>query len=102
MKISRHLFSWIACLCFTPLLFADSKPKLTLDEFFNSVSYSSVAGSPDGNSVVIGTERADWDQQMSRTDLWLDRDTGKVGSLIQRPRAGHATAPKWPPHIRVT
>ena len=45
------------------LAFAEGKPKLTLDEFFNSVSYPAVAISPDGNSVVIVTERADWDQQ---------------------------------------
>ena len=55
-------------------LFAEGKPKLTLDEFFNSVSYNSVAISPDGNSVVIATERADWDQKIFRHDLWLYRD----------------------------
>ena len=39
-----------------------TKPKLTLDEFFNSVSFPALEISPDGNSVVIVTERADWDQ----------------------------------------
>ncbi len=56
--------------------FAQNKPKITLDEFFNSVSFSSVKLSPDGNSVVIGTERADWDQQIFSKDLWLYRDDG--------------------------
>jgi len=38
-----------------------AKPKLTLDEFFNSVSFTAVKVSPDGNSVVIATEKADWE-----------------------------------------
>ena len=49
------------------------KPKLTLDEFFNSVSFPSVKVSPDGNSVVIETEKADWNQQIFRKELWLYR-----------------------------
>ncbi|MGB8989510.1 MAG: hypothetical protein WCC37_23130, partial [Candidatus Sulfotelmatobacter sp.] len=82
------------------LAFAQDKPKLTLDEFFNSVSYSSVALSPDGGSVVIGTERADWDQQIFRTDLWLYRDDGKGGSLIQLTQSGHDIDPQWSPDGR--
>ena len=82
------------------LSFADGKPKLTLDEFFNSVSYSAVALSPDGNSVVIGTERADWDQQIFRQDLWLYRDDGKAGSLIQLTQSGNDIDPQWSPDGR--
>src|ERR1700690_3553686 len=73
-----------------------SKPKLTLDEFFNYLSYNSVEISPDGTSVVIGTERADWDQSIFRKDLWLyrdgrdkDKDKNKDGSLIQLTQSGH-------------
>jgi dipeptidyl aminopeptidase/acylaminoacyl peptidase len=76
---------------------ADSKPNLTLDEFFNSVSFSAIELSPDGNSVVIGTERADWDQQIFRGDLWLYRDDAKGGSLIQLTQSGHDSSPKWSP-----
>src|SRR6266481_443590 len=76
------------------------KPKLTLDEFFNSVSYPNVAISPDGNSVVIATERADWDQKIFRKDLWLYRDDAKGGSLIQLTQSGHDTEPKWSPDGR--
>jgi dipeptidyl aminopeptidase/acylaminoacyl peptidase len=102
MKISRHLL-WLALLLgSTSLAFAEGKPKLTLDEFFNSVSYSTVAISPDGNSVVIGTERADWDQKIFRSDLWLYRDDAKGGSsngssLIQLTQSGHDSEPKWSP-----
>ncbi|MGA2413279.1 MAG: prolyl oligopeptidase family serine peptidase [Candidatus Sulfotelmatobacter sp.] len=79
---------------------AQNKSKLTLDECFNSVSYPSVTLSPDGKSVVIGTERADWEQQIFRNDLWLYRDDGKSGSLIQLTQSGHDTEPKWSPDGR--
>ena len=105
MKISNRLCLFAAVLGSSWLALAEDKPKLTLDEFFNSVSYSSVAISPDGNSVVIGTERADWNQQIFRTDLWLYRDGGKSGSsieptLIQLTQSGHDTEPKWSPDGR--
>ena len=95
---------------FTSSLFAQGKPKLTLDEFFNSVSYNSVAISPDGNSVVIATERADWDQKIFRHDLWLYRDqlnqndakgaSSSAPTLIQLTQSGHDSEPKWSPDGR--
>jgi dipeptidyl aminopeptidase/acylaminoacyl peptidase len=97
MTILKH-FLWLTIvLGCTSLVFADGKPKLTLDEFFNAVSYSNVALSPDGNSVVIEVERADWDQQIFRTDLFLYRDDAKGGSLIQLTQSGHDLDPKWSP-----
>lgn len=83
----------VGLLCTITL--AEGKPKLTLGEFFNSVRFSSLELSPDGNSVVIGTERADWDQQVFRKDLWLYRMNG--GSLIELTQSGHDTNPKWSP-----
>jgi dipeptidyl aminopeptidase/acylaminoacyl peptidase len=80
---------------------AQSKPKLTLDEFFNSVDFTALEISPDGNSIVIGAERADWDQQIFRSDLWLYHDDGKgSGSLIQLTQSGHDSEPKWSPDGR--
>ena len=67
-----------------------SKPKLTLDDFFNWVEIQRVKLSPDGNSVLIATERADWEQQIFRNELWLYRilptnsdksGTGNSGAL---------------------
>jgi dipeptidyl aminopeptidase/acylaminoacyl peptidase len=78
---------------FSTFAAAQTKSKLTLDEFFNSVSFPSVEISPDGNSVVIETERADWDQQIFRSDLWLYRN----GAFIQLTRSGHDSEPKWSP-----
>ena len=83
--------------CAAAILAQTSQPKVTFDEFFNSVSFTSVEISPDGGSVVIGTERADWDQQIFRRDLWLYRDDAKGGSLIQLTQSGHDSEPKWSP-----
>ena len=89
-----------ACVLFFCSAFAQNKPKITLDEFFNSTGFSSLELAPDGNSVVIGSERADWDQQIFRKDLWLYRDDGKTGSLTQLTESGHDTDPKWSPDGR--
>ena len=78
---------------------SQTKPKVTLDEFFNSVSFSSVALSPDGKAVVIGTERADWDRNIFRRDLWLYRAEG-TGSLIPLTQSGHDGEPQWSPDGR--
>src|ERR1700726_1349811 len=91
----------LSLLIFLTAAFAFAqKPKLTLDEFFNSVSFPSVEISPDGNSVAIVAERADWDQQIFRKDLWLYRDDGKGSSLIQLTQSGHDVDPKWSPDNR--
>jgi dipeptidyl aminopeptidase/acylaminoacyl peptidase len=80
---------------------AAQKPPLTLDEFFNSVSFTAVRLSPDGNSVVIATERADWDQQIYRKNLWLYRDDGHGGgTLVQLTQGGYETDPRWSPDGR--
>jgi dipeptidyl aminopeptidase/acylaminoacyl peptidase len=102
--ILRKLPFFVSFLLFAITAFAQSKPKLTFDEFFNAVGYVSVELSPDGNFVVIGTERADWDQQIFRHDLWLYRtgnsDDNKSGSLIPLAQSGHDTEPKWSPDGR--
>ena len=80
---------------------AAEKPKLGFDEFFNYVDVLAVAISPDGNSVVIGTERADWDQGVYRRDLWLYRVDGHGGgALTQLTQVGDNTSPKWSPDGR--
>jgi len=94
---------------FTQPDFADAqnaKPKLTLDEFFNSVSFPDVKVSPDGNAVVIETERADWERQIFRKELWLYRtaggadDTQSSGQLVQLTQSAHDTSPQWSPDGR--
>jgi acylaminoacyl-peptidase len=91
------------CLAFAILLAsaqAAEKPKLTIDEFFNSVEFSGIQLSPDGHSVVIATERADWNQHIYRDDLWLYRDGPGSGGLVPLTQSGHDSAPRWSPDGR--
>jgi len=77
------------------------KPTLTLDEFFDTVSYESVRLSPDGHSVVIGVARADWDQSIFRRDLYLYKDSDKQeGALRQLTQSSHDGDPQWSPDGR--
>ena len=74
------------------------KPKLTLDDFFNSVSIDSVKLSPDGRAVAIATSRADWDQEIFRKDLWLYREEANGGTaLLPLTQTGHDSDPEWSP-----
>jgi dipeptidyl aminopeptidase/acylaminoacyl peptidase len=100
MRIQKTAFLVVIFSSCALLLSAQSKPKLTLDEFFNAVSFPAIEISPDGNSVVLAAERADWDQQIFRSDLWLYHNDGKAGSLIQLTQSGHDSEPKWSPDGR--
>jgi Tol biopolymer transport system component len=72
-----------------------AKPKLNIDEFFNSVSFRTIKVSPDGGSIIIETERADWEQQIYRKELWLYRIAS--GTLIQLTQSARDTSPQWSP-----
>jgi dipeptidyl aminopeptidase/acylaminoacyl peptidase len=101
MRRSILLVSLVSVIAASILTQAQTtKPKLTLDAFFDSVSFDAVRVSPDGNSVVIGTEKADWDQQIFRKELWLYRITANGGNLVQLTRAGRASSPRWSPDGR--
>jgi len=82
------------------ITFAADKPKITLDEFFNYVGFDAAKVSPDGHAVVAETDRADWDQKIFRTDLWLYRTDLNGGTLIQLTQSGHDRKPEWSPDGR--
>jgi len=71
-----------------------SKPKIGFDEFFNYVGFTKVAMSPDGRALVVGTERADWERDNFRDDLWLYR---AGDAAVQLTQSGHDTEPQWSP-----
>lgn len=101
MTNGRFLRVFILAVFALNFAYAADKPRLTLDDFFNYVDIFAVAISPDGNSVVINTERADWDQSIFRRDLWLYRDHGHgEGSLTQLTQSGENTQPQWSPDGR--
>ncbi len=93
--------SWIAIfLCLACAVYGwgrapGSKPRATFDEYFNSVDIPSVELSPDGHMVAIATERADWEAQRYRKDLWLWRDSDNA--LIPLTQSGHDWSPEWSP-----
>jgi len=94
----KQFFSLLLFLSITLSGAASDKPKLTIDEFFNSVSFTAIQMSPAGDAVVIAAERPDWDQNIFRDDLWLFRDDGHgSGSLIQLTQSGHDSHPQWSP-----
>ena len=95
----KKISSIAAVLIISTSLFAQTKPKLTFDEFFNAVSFPDITLSPDGSSVVIVVERADWDQQIFRHDLWLYRENAQP-QLMQLTQSGHDTDPQWSPDGR--
>src|SRR5579872_5307249 len=99
MPIAKSAFILLIVTTCTLAGTAQNKPKLTLDEFFNSVSFPALEISPDGNSVVIEAERADWDQKIFRKDLWLyhqdaQNSSSQNSSLIQLTQSGHDSEPK--------
>jgi len=100
MTMSKVLLISSVVALVSCVAYAAEKPKLTLDEFFNSVSFDSVKMSPDGHAVVIVSDRADWDQTIFRTDLWLFRDNVGGGTLTQLTQSGRDSHPEWSPDGR--
>jgi len=74
---------------------AQQLPNISFDEFFNSVSITAVKISPDGNSVLIGTRRADWRNDRFRRDIWIYREGG--GAPILLTSSGHDSSFEWSP-----
>lgn len=93
----RPLFCAFALLSLSLFTSGQSKPRLTLDEFFSSVSIDSIALSPDGNSVLVATSRPDWPAKRWRHDIWLAKG-GEPQRLLTQ--TGHESSPQWSPDGR--
>jgi dipeptidyl aminopeptidase/acylaminoacyl peptidase len=98
----RRFLVAVLLLCGCPVagVAQTQKPKLTLDDFFESVYLAGVKVSPDGNSVLIATEKPDWQQQTYRRELWLYRISGDSGTLERLTQSGRETGPQWSPDGR--
>ena len=86
----------LGALCLAPCFAQQSAaqlPRLTLEEAFNYVQIQSVAISPDGNSVVIGTRRANWQKERFERTLWLYQNH----ALSQLTASGTDHDPLWSP-----
>jgi dipeptidyl aminopeptidase/acylaminoacyl peptidase len=94
MRLGRLMLVGISVFLFVSWGWTQSKPKLTLDEFFNYVELRGVKMSPDGKAVVVGTVRADWAQEKFRNDLWLIREGDQPILLTS---SGEDSRPEWSP-----
>jgi dipeptidyl aminopeptidase/acylaminoacyl peptidase len=93
----RFLAAGLLCSIVLPCAIASAQqvPRISFDEFFNSVSITSVKISPDGNSVLIGTRRADWANNRFRRDIWIYREGH--GAPILLTNSGRDSGFEWSP-----
>jgi dipeptidyl aminopeptidase/acylaminoacyl peptidase len=96
MRASAAIRWLIACLVISiaPAA-AQDLPRISLDEYFNYVTITAVKVSPDGQSVLIGTRRADWQRERFRRDIWIYRE-GSGGPVLLT-GSGNDGSPEWSP-----
>jgi dipeptidyl aminopeptidase/acylaminoacyl peptidase len=73
-----------------------TKPTLTLDEFFDYTSFPSLSLSPNGQNLLIQTLRPSWDSNSFENSLWLYETKGQRTKLITK-KLSRASKPKWSP-----
>jgi dipeptidyl aminopeptidase/acylaminoacyl peptidase len=96
IRITTIFIAYIALA--SALSSAQQVPLITFDEFFNFVSITAVKISPDGDSVLIGTRRADWDNNRFRRDIWIYRE-GR-GAPVLLTNSGRDSSFEWSPDGR--
>ena len=84
-----------AFLCLAPAAApAQSKPTISLDEYFNTTDITDARLSPDGSAAVITTESPDWKNSTFRHDLWLWKASSGLAPLTH---SGSEERPAWSP-----
>ncbi len=105
MRILRAVSGAALLLCAAVLVSdaqsPETKPSLTLNQFFSAVEIGPVRISPDGRSVAIQTTSADWAKSIFRKDIWLYREPGTTGGgLIPLTQSEGDSDPQWSPDGR--
>ena len=83
-------------LVYNPCSLSETKPLLTLDEFFNYTQYSWMSFSPTGDYLMIQMKRPLWDTNTFESSLWLYEMNGQQRILITR-QLSSAFKPLWSP-----
>src|SRR5262245_40560951 len=84
----RRVTLWLVLILLSlATLHAQQKPRVALDEFFNSVDIRDVKMSPDGKAVLIATRRPAWRRDRFRDDIWLWREGSQGLTLLTN--SGH-------------
>ena len=92
-KMIQILFFLFPLICHTLSL---TKPRLTLDEFFDYASFPSISLSPNGHYLIFHTRRASWNSSSYNNSLWLyDIQTNRKTLITDRLSEG--MKPKWSP-----
>src|ERR1700722_1434659 len=73
-----------------------TKPRLTLDEFFDYTSFQTLSLSPDGQYLLIRTRPPAWDSNSYEYSLWLYGTYRRRKTLITK-QLSPAFKPQWSP-----
>jgi dipeptidyl aminopeptidase/acylaminoacyl peptidase len=94
MPTTRTAVRTVALLFVCAAAIAQEKPRITLQEFFDSVAITKIRISPRGDAVVVATSRPDWNASRFRHDLWIVRQGSEPRLLTT---SGHDSDPEWSP-----
>src|SRR5579862_8087721 len=92
MTITKLYFLFVLQLYYS----VETKPRLTLDEFFNYTEFSSLSLSPTGQHLLIQTIRAEWNYNSYQRILWL-YDTQKQSTKLILSGLCEPSQVKWSP-----
>ncbi|CAF1076439.1 unnamed protein product [Didymodactylos carnosus] len=74
----------------------ETKPKLTLNEYFDFTNYPSLSFSPSGQHLLIQSKRPSWNSNSYENSLWLYNIETKRKQLITR-ALSESLKPQWSP-----
>ena len=94
-KMIQVLFFLFPLICHA-LSKSLTKPTITLDEFFDYTSFPSISLSPNGQYLIVHTQKASWDSSSYNNSLWLYELSTERKTLITD-KLSVSMKPKWSP-----